>query len=187
MNSLPSRETVTAEGATQRRLAGNQPRPNVPCASCAFKQPIISQIPAYGPGPWPCARQALCRRGCPPQSYRRSLMGAPAQAQSGCYLPASLLLRVLSSQANRSLRSPCDCRSVRRHLCARMHACLVGSACAFVRAHTDVHVMRDSAVCLCVRVLGMHERVRVRTCVMWCHLRACVRACVQVHQADIRG
>ena len=87
--------------------------------------------------------------------------------------PATGAVITSEQKPPQSLRLP---QCVRRHLCARMHACLVGSACAFVRAHTDVHVMRDSAVCLCVRVLGMHERARVRTCVMWCHLRACVRA-----------
>jgi len=118
-------------------------------------------------------------------------MGAPAQTQSGYYLPANLLLRVLSSQAHRSLRSPCNCRSVS----AAMHV----RACMRVWLGRYVHSCERTQVCmlcvtacLCVRVRPCAEHARVSTrayvrdvvlsaCVRagvtWCYLRACGRAC----------
>jgi hypothetical protein len=106
-------------------------------------------------------------------------MGAPAQTQSGYYLPASLLLRVLSSQAHRSLRSPCNCRSVS----AAMHV----RACMRVWLGRYVHSCERTQVCmscvtacLCVRVrpCAEHARVSTRAYVRDVVLSACVSACV---------
>ena len=105
---------------------------------------------------------------------------APAQTQSARHLPASLRLRVLSSQAHRSLRSPCNCRSVCAAMCVR--------ACMRVWLGLYVHSCERTRACVtvclcvraCVRACAGHPQARVLWCacgVLFCVVLCCVVLC----------
>ncbi len=110
-------------------------------------------------------------------------MGAPAQTQSARHLPASLRLRVLSSQAHRSLRSPCNCRSMCAAMCVR--------ACMRVWLGLYVHSCERTRACVpvclcvraCVRACAGHPQARVlwwAVVCLWCTVLFCVVLCCVV-------
>ncbi len=113
-------------------------------------------------------------------------MGAPAQTQSGCYLPASLRLRVLSSQKPlQSLQLP---QCVRRHVCAHMHA-WCGWVCMCIRASAH---MLCVTVCLCVRArvcayVCWAAASACACCAVLCYACRCLCLCARAWIADIRG
>jgi hypothetical protein len=119
-------------------------------------------------------------------------MGAPAQAQSGRHLSASLRLRVLSS-LEPSVPA-IACAAMRAHACMRICVGVSAYSCEHRRAHaaTCVHVCAAACACVhacvreCVPLLGvcacvyLHASMPVVLC--WVCVLEPVRA-----RLDIRG